>query len=71
MFKVFGFHIAALAILVTMTAPAVAATLGCGDKVGVCDRNDSSEAARPDVRETFGSDGESEGEPENPEARTR
>jgi hypothetical protein len=40
---------------------------GCGDKVGVCDRGDSTNASKPDFRASFDSNEESEGEPENPE----
>jgi hypothetical protein len=68
MFKVSGIQIAAaLAIFISMSLPTFAMAKGCGDKVGVCDRGDSTNASKPDFRASFDSNEESEGEPENPE----
>jgi hypothetical protein len=68
MFKISGIQVAvAMALLMSMSAPAYAAADSCGQSRGECDRDKGSDVSGPDLS---GIQVDSE-QPEQPEARTR
>jgi hypothetical protein len=73
MFKASGIQVAvAMALLMSMSAPAFAAADSCGQSKGECDRGKGSDISRPDFSSLQGDSQQPEGEePEQPEARTR
>lgn len=73
MFKASGIQVAvALALLMSMSAPALADSEVCGDAVGECSRSKGGDVPKPDFTRTQSGEEQPEGEePEQPEARVR
>ena len=70
MFKISGIQVAvAMALLMSLSAPAFAAADSCGQAKGECDRDKGSDVTGPDLS-GFQSESE-QPEPEQPEARIR